>query len=76
MLRMPWCARVRTRAFVVRSSLRSVNNALTFLAHPLRPYPAETKKPRDACVIERGEEFCKAEIEAHKQCLRNDGFVL
>ena len=35
---------------------------------------AETKKPRDACVISKGEEFCRDEIEAHKACLRADGF--
>ncbi len=35
---------------------------------------AETTKVRDACVIEKGEAFCKTEIEAHKACLRLEGF--
>ena len=34
----------------------------------------DTRKPRDQCVVERGEAACAAEIEAHKVCLRADGF--
>lgn len=34
----------------------------------------ETKKPRDQCIIERGEENCGALIEAHKKCMRDLGF--
>ena len=34
----------------------------------------ETRKPRDECVTERGEEHCTEYIEAHKQCLRAEGF--
>ena len=34
----------------------------------------ETRKARDACVVGRGEEHCGAEIEAHRGCLREDGF--
>ena len=41
-------------------------------APPLRA--ADTKKVRDTCVVTKGEEACKAEIEAHKVCLRADGF--
>jgi cytochrome c oxidase assembly protein subunit 17 len=41
---------------------------------PPRPDGAETKKLRDACVVARGEEHCAKEIEAHKVCLRADGF--
>ena len=37
-------------------------------------FNVETKKPRDACVISKGEQLCAVEIEAHKQCLREDGF--
>jgi len=36
--------------------------------------PTDTKKLRDACVVGRGEAHCAAEIEAHKACLREDGF--
>ncbi|XP_012256765.2 cytochrome c oxidase copper chaperone [Athalia rosae] len=36
----------------------------------------ETKKPRDACIIERGEENCQDLIEAHKVCMRNLGFKI
>lgn len=43
---------------------------------PLRPCCAcpETKKARDECVVENGEENCTAVIEAHKECLRKLGF--
>jgi hypothetical protein len=35
---------------------------------------AETRKVRDACVVEKGQENCAKEIEAHKVCLRLEGF--
>jgi len=36
----------------------------------------ETRKPRDECVVMFGEEHpeCKRFIEAHKACLRSEGF--
>lgn len=34
----------------------------------------ETKKARDLCVVTNGEELCKDIIEAHKVCLRSEGF--
>ncbi|CAH0563399.1 unnamed protein product [Brassicogethes aeneus] len=34
----------------------------------------ETKKVRDACIIENGEENCQHLIEAHKKCMRDLGF--
>ncbi|RNA21320.1 cytochrome c oxidase copper chaperone [Brachionus plicatilis] len=34
----------------------------------------ETKKARDACIMEKGEENCKDLIEAHKECMRKLGF--
>lgn len=34
----------------------------------------ETKKIRDECVVGKGEENCQKEIEAHKVCLRAEGF--
>ncbi|KAH1016184.1 hypothetical protein HUJ04_007452 [Dendroctonus ponderosae] len=34
----------------------------------------ETKKVRDQCIIENGEENCKDLIEAHKKCMRDLGF--
>jgi cytochrome c oxidase assembly protein subunit 17 len=34
----------------------------------------ETKKIRDACIVEKGEENCGEEIEAHKRCMRKMGF--
>lgn len=36
----------------------------------------ETKKARDACIIEKGEEHCGDLIEAHKQCMRDMGFKI
>ncbi|VVC95641.1 unnamed protein product [Leptidea sinapis] len=34
----------------------------------------ETKQARDACIIEKGEEFCGPLIEEHKACMRKMGF--
>jgi len=34
----------------------------------------ETRKARDTCIIEKGEEHCSSEIEAHKECMRQMGF--
>ncbi|KAJ6638426.1 Cytochrome c oxidase copper chaperone [Pseudolycoriella hygida] len=34
----------------------------------------ETKKARDQCIMENGEENCAKLIEAHKQCMRDQGF--
>lgn len=33
-----------------------------------------SKKARDECIVLNGEEACKQLIEAHKQCLRSEGF--
>ncbi|XP_059198569.1 cytochrome c oxidase copper chaperone [Centropristis striata] len=45
---------------------------------PLKPCCAcpETKKVRDACIIEKGEENCSILIEAHKDCMRALGFKI
>ncbi len=34
----------------------------------------ETKKPRDQCIVEKGEANCTELIEAHKECMRKLGF--
>ncbi|GAM20008.1 hypothetical protein SAMD00019534_031830 [Acytostelium subglobosum LB1] len=34
----------------------------------------ETKKIRDECIVMNGEDKCLGFIEAHKQCLRAEGF--
>ncbi|KAK8712320.1 hypothetical protein V6N13_147560 [Hibiscus sabdariffa] len=34
----------------------------------------ETKKLRDECIVEHGEEACSKWIEAHRVCLRAEGF--
>ncbi|CDP05919.1 unnamed protein product [Coffea canephora] len=34
----------------------------------------ETKKLRDECVVEHGEAACGKWIEAHRKCLRAEGF--
>ncbi|XP_021773665.1 cytochrome c oxidase copper chaperone 1-like [Chenopodium quinoa] len=34
----------------------------------------ETKKLRDECIVQYGEDACTKWIEAHKQCLRAEGF--
>ncbi|XP_066497182.1 cytochrome c oxidase copper chaperone isoform X2 [Hoplias malabaricus] len=45
---------------------------------PLKPCCAcpETKKARDTCIIEKGEENCTDLIEAHKECMRALGFKI
>ncbi|KAL9232431.1 hypothetical protein vseg_007545 [Gypsophila vaccaria] len=34
----------------------------------------DTKKLRDECIVQHGEDACTKWIEAHKQCLRAEGF--
>jgi cytochrome c oxidase assembly protein subunit 17 len=34
----------------------------------------DTKRLRDECVVEHGEPACTKWIEAHKRCLRAEGF--
>lgn len=34
----------------------------------------DTRRVRDECMVLRGEEQCKQAIEAHKKCLRSEGF--
>ncbi|XP_020266559.1 cytochrome c oxidase copper chaperone 1-like [Asparagus officinalis] len=34
----------------------------------------ETKKLRDECIVQHGENKCGKYIEAHKKCLRAEGF--
>ena len=34
----------------------------------------ETKRARDTCIVENGEEHCRELIEAHKACLKRHGF--
>ncbi|KAF9413979.1 Cytochrome c oxidase copper chaperone [Podila epigama] len=45
---------------------------------PLKPCCAcpETKKARDQCVFNNGEENCLDLIKAHQQCLRDLGFKI
>lgn len=35
-----------------------------------------TKAARDSCVVAKGEEHCRVEVDAHKVCLREEGFVV
>lgn len=36
----------------------------------------DTRKDRDECVVKNGEESCSKYIEAHKVCLRAEGFTV
>ncbi|XP_076027800.1 cytochrome c oxidase copper chaperone [Genypterus blacodes] len=36
----------------------------------------DTKKVRDTCIIEKGEENCTQLIDAHKDCMRALGFKI
>lgn len=64
--------------FRVRYEMGSNNVKMPEEASPKKLKPCcacpETKKVRDACIIENGEENCKSYIEAHKQCMRKMGF--
>ena len=54
--------------------MHAATNSFFHLPAPLSPFAADTRKVRDACVVEKGQEQCAASIEAHKVCLRADGF--
>ncbi|KAH8554597.1 cytochrome c oxidase copper chaperone [Umbelopsis sp. PMI_123] len=45
---------------------------------PLKPCCAcpETKKVRDRCIFDNGEENCKQYIDAHVKCMRDLGFKI
>ncbi|KAI8075862.1 COX17 cytochrome c oxidase-like protein assembly [Gilbertella persicaria] len=45
---------------------------------PLKPCCAcpETKKVRDECIFQKGEENCQELIQAHLTCMRNLGFKI
>jgi cytochrome c oxidase assembly protein subunit 17 len=45
---------------------------------PLKPCCAcpETKKVRDRCIFDKGEENCKDYIDAHVKCMRELGFKI
>lgn len=67
----------------VKSKAEESNNVSSLTASgdkkpKLRPCCAcpETKKLRDECIIERGEENCGDLIEKHKQCMRDLGFKI
>jgi cytochrome c oxidase assembly protein subunit 17 len=36
----------------------------------------DTKKLRDECIVMNGEDACAKFIEAHKECLRAEGFTV
>jgi len=36
----------------------------------------DTKQRRDECVVKNGEDKCASVIEAHKECLRAEGFTV
>ena len=35
-----------------------------------------TKQVRDECIVLNGEDQCKAFIDAHNRCLRDEGFTV
>jgi cytochrome c oxidase assembly protein subunit 17 len=61
---------------VEEKSKSTENVILESEGKPIKPCCAcpETKKPRDKCIMENGEENCKQLIEEHIACLRNLGF--
>jgi len=36
----------------------------------------ETKKARDECVVYQGQENCSAQIEAHRACMKQYGYIV
>ncbi|XP_068126995.1 cytochrome c oxidase copper chaperone [Hyperolius riggenbachi] len=65
-----------TMSSMAAASCETAAPANTEEKKPLKPCCAcpETKKARDACIIENGEENCQHLIEAHKECMRSLGF--
>ena len=62
---------------VVQQSVESVGKALEPNQKPKKKICCacpETKRLRDECIVEHGESACTKWIEAHKQCLRAEGF--
>jgi Cytochrome C oxidase copper chaperone (COX17). len=55
-----------------------VNHAGTMTDKPKKKGPCcvckETKAARDQCILNNGEEKCFDFIQAHKACLRSEGF--
>ncbi|CAG0883807.1 unnamed protein product [Darwinula stevensoni] len=45
---------------------------------PLKPCCAcpETRRARDECIVQNGEEACTELIQAHKECMKKMGFNL
>lgn len=62
----------------VKDSSLSVNPSTTGSSDKQKCKPCcacpETRKARDMCIVERGEEECGDLIEAHKECMRKMGF--
>ncbi len=67
-----------TRSFLVTSRDLVPAFSLFFQKSKLKPCCAcpETKKARDACIMENGQDECGELIEAHKQCMRDLGFKI
>lgn len=36
----------------------------------------ETRKARDMCIIEQGEENCAELIARHRECMKKNGFII
>ncbi len=56
----------------------TLDNSNEIQEKKLRPCCAcpETRKIRDQCIFERGEEDCLKFIEDHKMCLKEKGFII
>ncbi|KAJ7948653.1 Cytochrome c oxidase copper chaperone [Quillaja saponaria] len=67
-------------ALVLVGSLKNQGSAVTSIGSESKPKKKiccacpDTKKLRDECIVEHGEEACTKWIEAHRQCLRAEGF--
>jgi len=79
-----YCTHVAARVPLLGHSIRRVLSATHHSKPPpslppsLPPSfpPSFSPQVRDECVVMQGEEACEAVIEAHKACLRSEGFKI
>ncbi|KAL9324721.1 hypothetical protein ACSQ67_009578 [Phaseolus vulgaris] len=67
-------------AFAIQGSQKNEGSATTATGAETKPKKKiccacpDTKRLRDECIVEHGESACAKWIEAHRLCLRAEGF--
>ncbi|XP_052184483.1 cytochrome c oxidase copper chaperone 1-like [Diospyros lotus] len=73
---------IQSSSGVASSGLQTGKGATTTASDPIPSKPKkkiccacpDTKRLRDECIVEHGEAACSKWIEAHRKCLRAEGF--